>query len=183
MKSIEQLAAVYGISAKSMSARLAYLGYTQVCTRCIGSGKFGPLQVNGGICFGCGGCGKQIVKITANVEKEYAARVEAGELNTFLAANEARRNAVAAVKPLVEECHIVYSVIGREYSAACDAGRPPVALFNAQGLNNSIYFDHVVRLADKVARGKANPVKAVAQVKEALEMLTQLRDAWLASKQ
>jgi hypothetical protein len=49
---------------RDLAADLAYTGGFDgdlapgTCTRCLGSGKFGPLQVEGGVCFECDGSGR-----------------------------------------------------------------------------------------------------------------------------
>ena len=81
-----------------LNARLLSMGFGDACSRCWGSGKFGPQSVQGGVCFGCNGKRTVAPKLTKELEKRVMLAIEAGELQAYAArmiAADAARKAVA----------------------------------------------------------------------------------------
>jgi hypothetical protein len=112
-----KLAAVLNCKGKFILARLKALDLAAVCGRCCGSGRYSYNQMHGDTCYGCGGCGVKMPKITAKLVKDASEAVAAGKLQPYLdqlAANaEAKKlgdnllNEYGAAsefeKPLIEE--------------------------------------------------------------------------------
>lgn len=114
-----EIAALMGCKQSSAISRLVALGYTEVCGRCGGSGRYSWNQIDGDRCFGCGGSGKKLARITAEVVAAALARIEAGELAGYFAENKARKEIKAAVAKTQATWRA--ASICAAYNAACDA--------------------------------------------------------------
>jgi hypothetical protein len=84
----------------AVHARLSALGYTKTCGRCGGGGQYSYCRDYGTKCFDCGGCGKVAMRITHDVLSDVENRVNAGELDAYLARLNERGEALRAIKPL-----------------------------------------------------------------------------------
>jgi tetratricopeptide (TPR) repeat protein len=88
------------VDAAGIDARLLGLGLVDACSRCSGGGSYGPQCVKGGVCFKCGGSGKQAMRHTEALVARVEIAVAAGELAAYTerlqAAARARREAKGA---------------------------------------------------------------------------------------
>jgi hypothetical protein len=66
-----------------LGARLIGLGFSDPCSRCWGSGNFGPQQVQGGVCFKCRGKCNQAPKLTKQLEAKVTEAVSGGALDAY----------------------------------------------------------------------------------------------------
>lgn len=82
----------------SVKNRLYGLGFSEQCTRCWGSGYFGPLSVKGGTCFRCGGFGKYAPALTRTLCKRVQAEVTADILGAYAEVRKAAGAAKRAAK-------------------------------------------------------------------------------------
>ena len=103
----------------AVHARLSALGYTQPCGRCGGGGQYSYCRDYGTKCFDCGGCGKVAMRITHDVLSDAENRVNAGELDAYLARLNERGEALRAIKPLwrTMKAEENTSAIGAAYEA------------------------------------------------------------------
>lgn len=108
-----EIARLMGCKQSSAIARLCALGYTEVCGRCGGGGRYSWNAIDGDKCFGCGGSGKRLAKITAATVAEALARIEAGELAAYFAENKAKAELEGAAKALWAD--YMGSAIGTAY--------------------------------------------------------------------
>lgn len=121
--------------ARSVQSRLAALGYVKECGRCGGDGHYSYNQITGTRCFGCGGSGRQLIRITADVLAEAVARQAAGELDAYFAANKARGDARRAIGPILATFDAEWSGGAVHTSAQVVKS----ADFRAAGLVNSLH--------------------------------------------
>lgn len=191
---IETIATLLGTNTSGAAHRLSALGYLVPCSRCGGSGHYSRCQQYGTMCFGCKGKGQTLPKLTAKIAKEAKARQDAGELDSYFAANRARAAARKEIAPLVAEAEVIYKMIGDAYTAAgkvatqatraCDRAVeyfPNIALTRAQTMNNAIFFglegDTVSGLDWRVKQGREDATRAVRELRARIEELKALRDA------
>lgn len=189
-----EIAALMGCKQGSAISRLVALGYTEVCGRCGGGGRYSWNQIDGDKCFGCGGSGKRLAKITAATVAEALARIEAGELAGYFAENKARVEIEAANKALWEA--YMGNKISSAYTNACKvtnkiamersaAGLEPYGAENdiftmpagrAQRLQNDLMDRATTALYDR-----KNPhAKRIAIIREVHAMVLELNRAWVA---
>lgn len=85
---------------RGVYARLLGLGFGVECGRCGGLGSYGPLQVQGGVCFGCSGrcivAPKLTRKLATRLQAEVTPEILAAYSAKLLAAKRARRAAKGA---------------------------------------------------------------------------------------
>lgn len=84
----------------AVHARLSALGYVRACGRCGGGGQYSYCRDYGTKCFDCGGLGKVAMRVTHDVLSDAENRVNAGELDGYLARLNERGEALRAIKPL-----------------------------------------------------------------------------------
>lgn len=189
-----EIAALMGCKPKSAVSRLVALGYTESCGRCGGSGRYSWNQIDGDRCFGCGGVGKRLAKITAAVVTEALARIAAGELAGYFAENAARKELGAAHKALWDA--YMATVGGKDYTAwdlasrreaqaRAMAGLEPypadhleTPVYRMQTLKNKI----MDRASDAFYAKKSTHLERIAVIREALAMVLEIDRAWVASK-
>lgn len=175
MSPTEFTAAMGCKSYKTATARLVALGYTDVCGRCGGSGQYSYNQIDGSRCFGCGGAGKVLAKITATTVEAALARIANGELAGYFAENIARREIKAADKAL----WAVYmsTTIGKAYTKASVAhvdGLLDMPIGLAQRLLNRI----MDRATDALYSKTMTHVARIAVIRDATAMVTEIDSAW-----
>lgn len=181
---IRGVAEAMKISRKAAISRLVALGYTIVCSRCGGSGRYSFNPIDGDRCFGCSGHGKMLQTLTPAVLTEAVARVAAGELADYFASNRAR----SAIKARAEATWETYrtSPISAAYEERYRATRrEPGACINspagrAQRLQNAA-IDRVTDVQYGQGR-KLDPIEACRQIDEAHEILRAAIAAWLAGE-
>jgi len=78
--------------------RLYGLGFAEQCSRCWGSGHFGPLSVKAGVCFKCGGFGKYAPALTRALCKRVQVEVTADVLTAYAEVRKAAGAAKRAAK-------------------------------------------------------------------------------------
>ncbi len=78
--------------------RLYGLGFSEQCSRCWGSGSFGPLSVKAGVCFRCGGFGKYAPALTRTLCKRVQVEVTADILGAYAEVRKAAGAAKRAAK-------------------------------------------------------------------------------------
>lgn len=169
-----------GVSRKAAVGRLVALGYTDTCSRCGGSGRYSWNQITGDRCFGCGGHGKVLRKITSAIAVEAVARIAAGELDGYFAAHRARRSIEAEAEavwatyrasPISAAYERLYQAT-RKTPGACASS----AEFRAQTLQNTI-----VDRVETARRDRAlDPIEACRRIEEAHDVLRAVIAAWLA---
>jgi hypothetical protein len=86
------------VDAAGVDARLLGLGLVDACSRCSGGGSYGPQCVKGGVCFKCGGSGKQGMRHTEALIARVSESVESGALAEYAARMQAAAAARRAVK-------------------------------------------------------------------------------------
>lgn len=102
--------------AKQVKARLYGMGVRDACGRCGGSGHYSFNMIDGTKCWGCNG--QQYVAVPLHTGKTWEraqAAVQAGQLDTYLAAREAKAAAQREIKPLRAEIETV----AKSVHAAC----------------------------------------------------------------
>jgi hypothetical protein len=120
--SIDQAAQLLGVFGKNnndirirCTSRLIYLGYSQNCSRCGGSGNYSFNQIDGSRCYGCGGSGKQLVDLTEAVIAEARARIDTGELIPYFQRGKMIRHSKAIAQAVMDAWKA--SRVGKDYSA------------------------------------------------------------------
>jgi hypothetical protein len=93
----------------TVSARLLGLGLGDVCSRCLGSGSYGPLSVQGGRCFKCDGHKTQAPKLTKKLVERVRLAVERGDLAAYAARLQAAAKARREAKGAFERAWSGYS--------------------------------------------------------------------------
>lgn len=123
---IADFEALLGWPAKTAGGRLGALGLLVTCGRCAGSGRYSYNPMDGDRCFGCAGGGKRLPKLTEKLAAEVRARVDAGELEPYLARCRAKADARRQIKPLVAEIDGMWqgSALGRAYTKASLERKP-----------------------------------------------------------
>ena len=116
------LAKILGCKAKFMLARLKAIGLANVCGRCGGSGSYSFNMMHGDTCYGCGGSGVTMPKITEKLILAARAAVDAGKLQPYLHQLEANRTCAENSQNLLNE-----------YSAACDFEKELIAADGRKG--------------------------------------------------
>lgn len=98
------------------ASRLKELGYTKVCTRCLGSGRYSYNQMDGDRCWGCDSRKVMLVPLTTEIITEALARIAGGELTEYFARIAAKK----AIKSKVEQFWALYmgTEVGKAYTAA-----------------------------------------------------------------
>lgn len=76
---------------KFLGTRLVGIGLGDTCTRCGGCGEYSFNLTDGTRCFGCGGLGKTMPKMTVALLESVKEKVEAGELDRYLETLRARK--------------------------------------------------------------------------------------------
>jgi hypothetical protein len=181
---------VLGCDSKAARARLTFLGITETCGRCGGSGRYSYNQMDGDRCYGCNGKGKRVPRFTKKLGARVAELVAGGALETYFARGRAIAAARREIAPLVAKAHEVYQTIGATYTVGADwsrstwglEDRPSLTdspLFRAQTMNNEIR--RAVWNAEWSAKhGQLCAERAVALLREYISDLETLRDAWLS---
>lgn len=98
-----ELATILGSTETTAIARAAGLKILPVCGRCGGSGHYSFNQINGTVCFDCGGCGMVRPKSNeqAAVLTEAKLCVSDGRLDTYMESLAARKRVKAALKKVM----------------------------------------------------------------------------------
>lgn len=188
-----EIAALMGCKPSTATSRLVALGYTVVCSRCGGSGQYSYNQIDGSRCFGCGGCGKNLAKITAEIVAAALERIAAGELAGYFAENTARREMKRANEAMWAD--YMAGQVGKDYNAwygaasttraleRAKAGLEPYAadhletpVYRAQNLRNQILDRATAALYDK----KATHLERINTIREAHAMILAVDAAWAA---
>jgi|CXWK01.1.fsa_nt_gi hypothetical protein len=177
--------------ARSVQSRLAALGYVKECGRCGGDGHYSYNQITGTRCFGCGGSGRQLIRITADVLAEAVARQAAGELDAYFAANKARGDARRAIGPIlatfdaewsggaVHTSYKAVSFFGRRDAPFTSAQVVESADFRAAGLVNSLHSAaHEIEFQSK--REGFDALAGVDAMRGILALLREVNAAWTA---
>lgn len=178
--SIDEAAKMMSVTRTAATNRLCALGYTTMCSRCGGSGKYSYNQIDGDRCFGCNGKGKAISKLTATTVTEALARIAAGELDAYIAANKAR-NAIKSKVAAVWKTYMA-SPISNAYTAlSMDSTVSPADCLDspagrAQRLQNDV-MDTITHGFEK----GLDPIVACQRVDSAHSMLRSLIAAWIAA--
>ena len=190
-------AALMGCPVKALRSRLVALGYTKVCGRCLGSGRYSFNQMDGDRCFGCSGVGRSMLPVTRARIVEAIARIEAGELADYFARAEAYRAARAQIKPLVAEAAALYAPIAADYETAYRAGTLHTTdspVWYAQTMANALFYGvsslgvhgksrGVREIESDISHGRDRRlVASVAEMAERVESLRTLNAAWLAAR-
>ena len=88
--------------SRAIEIRLAGCGFTKTCSRCLGSGKYSYNQMDGDKCYGCGGSGKNPMKVTRDLVSQVEVFVAEGKLDAYAAEcvrkGERKRIALAVQK-------------------------------------------------------------------------------------
>ena len=188
-KLLAEAMALLECTEKNVSRIIYALGIHDVCTRCGGAGKYSFCQSHGDTCFKCSGRGKYASALSAKALAAAAVKVADGTLVALRIEWKAKAEAKRSLGPKVCEAKAIYDTIGALYTtgsrAKCTIAESHAfvesPLFYAQTLNNSIYWDFMVSAFDAVTAGRRSDYLALsAQFDEALEMLRDLRDAYLA---
>jgi len=85
---------------RNLAARLSFLGHTQECSRCGGSGHFSFNRQTGTVCFKCNGTKRTLKPLTSKLLATVKAEVAAGKLDAYLARCQAAAAARAELAPL-----------------------------------------------------------------------------------
>lgn len=173
---INEAATVLGTTPARATSRLAALGYTETCGRCLGSGRYSWNQMDGDRCYGCGGSGKRLVRLTDKLVGEAKARIEAGELADYFARAKARgaiKAAAAHATKTWRESFISKTYSGPEMRALPASIVVKSPEFRAQGLVNALW-DAVNRL-EREAHGTTDPRATLAGIEE-LDALIKMVD-------
>lgn len=181
---------LFAVKTEKMVQTCLYaLGFRQECGRCGGSGRFSYCQQFGDRCFGCAGQCYVAMKLTRAVLDEAAVKVAAGDLVRIREIGARKIAARKSIAGLVEAADAIYSTISDAYTVGSRAARTIAethafvltALFYAQGMNNGIFHTCIKGIEHDVKVGNRKDfVRCVSEIQEATEMLTQLRDAWIA---
>lgn len=192
MTLIDKAAEMFAVPATTerVASILWHLGLRETCTRCGGSGSYSYNQRDGTRCYGCNGRRERAAKLTKRILDAARAKVEAGELVALRERWAALAAAKRQIAPRVARAREVYLVISDAYTAAYrQSWEIPRALFAAQGMNNSIFWGDdtahasvgsVKDVEDAVREGRLDALTALARIDVCIELLEQLRDAWLA---
>ncbi len=180
---LRSIAEAMKISRKAAISRLVALGYTIVCSRCGGSGRYSFNPTDGDRCFGCSGHGKMLQALTPAVITEAVARVAAGELAGYFATNRAR----SAIRAKAEAARETYraspiSVAYEERYRATRNGDPRACLDSPAG-RAQLLQNAVIARVERVRYDRSNehdPIKACRQIDEAHNDLRAVIAAWLA---
>jgi hypothetical protein len=86
---LQEFATKLKCKPEQAASRLVFLGYTDTCSRCGGCGQYSYNQLHGSVCYGCGGKGYALAKLTADKLNEAAKRIESGELEPYFAKHRA----------------------------------------------------------------------------------------------
>lgn len=190
---------------KNVPGRLNALGLLATCTRCGGSGRYSYCQTHGDTCFGCSGSGKGLPRLTVTLVKTVQAKVAAGELDAYLALSKAKKEARALIKPLIAAAKAAYDTIGQAYDVEYrKSTRSSVPLnertpfdpcvFAAQTMNNTLFYGShygnstkktpacmsVYEIESALKYNDVDSLTAVAIIRERVEQLETLRDAYVA---
>lgn len=169
-----------GVTRRVAVSRLVALGYTVTCSRCGGGGRYSWNAIDGDRCFRCGGAGKTLQRITAEVVAQAVARIAAGELDGYFAANRAR----ASIKARAEATWESYraSPICAAYDRLYLATRrtPGACLDSPEGRAQQLQNAAIACVEEtRYARG-LDPVEACRRIDEAHDVLRRVIAAWLA---
>lgn len=175
---LDRAATLLGTTRVRAASRLVALGYTDVCGRCCGSGRYSWNQMDGDRCYGCGGSGKKLIKLTTTLIAEAKARIEAGELAGYFAMGAARgkiKGAAARATKVWSEslAATTYSRVCDEYGYGKVGVNAPAACF-AIRLVNAIW--KAIKDVERDAHGTTDPIAALAKIEE-LEALLKVVDA------
>lgn len=179
---------------KNIGARLGALDLLLTCGRCGGSGSYSFCTSHGSTCFGCGGGGKGLPKLTAKLLKLVQEKVAAGDLEPYLAVCKAKAEARATIKPLIQAAKDLYAPIGQAYNVEYvrNHGAMDEKVFAAQTMNNALYYGNSIRgivtadpfqmsvseIESALKFNKISPEVAVVVILERIEQLTQLQTAF-----
>lgn len=174
--------------AQNLDGILIALGFTRVCGRCAGSGRYSFNAIDGDRCYGCGGKGHLVAKLTADVLAGARAKVEDGTLAALRTGWRAKAEAKKSLGAKETEAAAIYKTIGDAYTVGSNAARTIESthafvespLFRAQHLNNEIRWDLMSRAMLDVKLGKRTDyIEIAAEFDDAIGALTILRDQWL----
>lgn len=175
-----EIATLMGCKVSSAISRLVALGYTEVCGRCGGGGRYSWNSTDGDKCFGCSGSGKRLAKITVATVAEALARIEAGELTGYFAEHAAKREIEAADKALwaaymgntISTAYTKASVAARSNDACSELLESPI--YRAQNFQN--------RLMDRATQArydrKGTHAARIAVIREVHAMILELGRMW-----
>lgn len=169
----------------SVLARLVALGYAEACGRCGGEGRYSYCTGYGSTCFSCGGAKQVALRITHDLLEDAENRVNAGELDGYLAEIARKSAALRAIKPLVatitkewrEGVHTSYNAIDRR---TVDPGVIVAsAEFRAANIINDVW-----KAANEIERdvnsNRVDVVVAVERLNDCLAMVRAINAAWSA---
>lgn len=185
-----------GWTLKNLNGRLGALDLLVPCNRCGGSGNYSFCPGHGTTCFGCGGGGKELPKLTVKLLKLTQEKVAAGALEPYFAACKAKAEARAMVKPLISKAKTLYAFIGAAYdteyvrsSRLGLLGSIDPKVFAAQTMNNALYYGathrstnpfqmSVSEIESAIKFSEVSSEVAVTVLQERIEQLTQLQTAF-----
>jgi len=179
---IVEAAKILNVTPRRARGRLIKLGYTEPCSRCCGSGHYSFNRIDGTRCFGCGGSGLKLQRITKTKAREAASRIEAGELDQWFAECQAKgeaRRAIAPRKSKLDEAwkagsvHTAYKKTDKQDASI--TVRSPV--FRAAGLINSLW-DESNRIERAVKTGKLGACEALAAMEQVSSWIDTVNTSW-----
>jgi hypothetical protein len=151
--------------------------FPATCTRCYGSGMFGPQCVKGGVCFKCNGKRAQAPKINKALDARVMAAIAAGELQAYaerMIAAGAARKAVAGQYDAAFKDQFKTAWYACFYADGRGGTGPAAYPLNHQIHDMIQPFEDAARKADNVIKfGKGTP----ADVDACVAALQAWRDA------
>lgn len=189
-----EIATLMSCKAGSAVSRLVALGYTDVCSRCGGSGRYSWNQTDGDRCFGCHGKGKKLAKITKEIVEKALERIAAGELEAYFAEHKAAREIKAANDALwaaymgspiskaytdaSNECSRLATLRARRGLECYGEGNDIFAI--AEGRAQTLQNDLMDRASTALYDKKATHLERIATIRTVHEMVLALNRAWAA---
>ena len=179
---LEAAAQMLGCKPSAAASRLKELGYTKICSRCCGSGRYSYNQMDGDRCWGCDGRKVMLAPLTLQIVTEAIGRIAAGELATYFARNKARKAITAKGKEFMaiyrsSVIAAAYSAIDRRIVDAHVIVQSPE--FRAMGLLNGWFHAATEAEHDVVFRNR-DALVATARIDAAIAAVAELDAAWCA---
>ncbi len=172
---LKDAAKILGTTLKAAASRLAFLGYTVVCSRCGGSGRHSYNQTDGDRCWGCNGKRKMLAPLTTAILNEAATRIASGELVPYFAENKASNS----IKTASEAAWATYmgSAVGREYTALSiiDPGR---ALDSPVGRANDLMAAAIDSVSEATHEREGTALDRMAHIEFAHSVIRTVIAAW-----
>ena len=125
MTTTDLQAALGNCKARNVYSRMKALDMLVTCTRCGGSGHYSRCASYGTTCFKCSGHTVTIPsRITKKLLSTVTAKVEAGELDSYFAANRTAAAFKREIKPLKTEIDETWKhgEVHTDYESLCEGG-------------------------------------------------------------